>query len=133
MNYERIGGDGKSYFYYSLGQIFTWTLTDGNHSLKIESCTLSESGTQYYEYSYDGIYSKKAVSAARLHYILNEKKANCIAPGQSVLLKSIPQTYQLTLGEDEKQLIEQYRNLNPACKKLIRDNIKMLTISTTRK
>lgn len=33
-------------------------------------------------------------------------------------------------SDEERQLIEQYRELNPACKKLIKDNIKMLTTTT---
>lgn len=32
--------------------------------------------------------------------------------------------------KEERDIIEQYRSLNPACKKLIKDNIKMLTTTT---
>lgn len=73
FNYNRIGADGRLYFYYGIGQ--TWRVdTIADLIIRVERCTHTRSGTgdgvQYYLISKNGMIEPKPISAARLHYML---------------------------------------------------------------
>lgn len=81
-DYKRIGQDGRLYSYY--GKLQKWTYTDRGreHSIQITNFICKPNGVQYYWISIDGKFYPDRLSAARLHYFLNNKKAREIAPGE---------------------------------------------------
>ena len=86
-NYERVNENGYLQSYYGIGQ--TWTYTDGkaDHEMVVKGFTAKPNGVQYYWVSIDGKFQGKSISAARLHYLLNEKNAVEIEHG---VLQSFP-------------------------------------------
>lgn len=83
-NYNRIGENGRLYSYYGKGQEWMFTERGRQHVIKvIEACTQSN-GVQYYLISKDGNLEHKLISAARLHYILNQKQAEEVKPGMLI-------------------------------------------------
>lgn len=74
-NYKRTGEDGKLYSYYGQGQEWTYDERGRRHTMTVKYFTATPDGVQYYWVSIDGKFQETRMSAARLHYLLNSKKA----------------------------------------------------------
>ena len=80
-NYKRVGENGRLYSYYGKGQEWTYTERGRKHSIKVIEACPEQSGVQYYLISKDGTLDDKLISAARLHYVLNQKQAEEVKAG----------------------------------------------------
>lgn len=118
MTYTKIGQNGQPYFFYNVGQCWRfnkqknpglaeWAQTLKNlqngkvaksftlYSLRVARCELID-GKQYYYVELNGNPTARPMSAARLHYLLNEnrERAELLAPGEPVRL---PQNGTITI------------------------------------
>lgn len=83
-NYQSVGENGRLYSYYGKGQEWNYCERGREHTIKVvEACPQSD-GMQYYLISNDGKLNDKLISAARLHYILYQKKAQEIKGGVKI-------------------------------------------------
>lgn len=95
-NYERVNENGYLQSYYGVGQ--AWTYKDKvDHEIKVAGFTANPNGVQYYWIAVDGKFQEKAISVARLHYLLHEKNAVEVAPG-------VPQSFPLLIKEVERYM-----------------------------
>ena len=85
-NYNRIGEDGRLYSYYGKGQEWKYTERGRQHIIKVIHFLGKPNGVQYYLISKDGALTRERVSAARLHYFLNQKKAEEVSGGTPIAL-----------------------------------------------
>lgn len=85
-NYNRIGEDGRLYSYYGKGQEWSYVERGNKHLIKVVQFWAKPNGTQYYLISKDGVLTRERVSAARLHYFLNKKKAEKVNAGTLVAM-----------------------------------------------
>lgn len=110
MQYTKTRQDGKQYFYYNAGQCWKfntqkrpglddWAKTLNNlqsgklakdftlYSLRIQRCEFID-GKQYYYVELNGNPTARPMTAARLHFLLNENKyrSELLAVGELVRL-----------------------------------------------
>lgn len=81
-DYKRIGQDGRLYSYYGKLQKWTYEERGREHSIQVTNFVGKPNGVQYYWVNIDGKFYPDRLSAARLHYFLNSKQAQEIAPGE---------------------------------------------------
>lgn len=80
-SYQRTDENGRLQSYYGICQKWTYTDIKANHEIEIKYFQAKPNGVQYYWISIDGKFQEKPLSAARLHYLLNEKRAQEVKPG----------------------------------------------------
>ncbi len=85
-NYNRIGEDGRLYSYYGKGQKWKYIERGRLHTIQVVHFWGRPNGVQYYLISKDGILLTERISAARLHYFLNQKKAEEESEGKPIAL-----------------------------------------------
>lgn len=83
-NYERVNENGRLCSYYGKRQEWSYTERGVQHTIKVVEVCPQENGVQYYLISNDGRLNDKLISAARLHYVLNQKQAQEVKAGMPI-------------------------------------------------